>query len=225
MQRVRLRATPRDGYAPPLFELLANLPGGGETRLLDVNLANGSRPTALLEIDGAPETIESALLEMADIASFDVHRTEGGPTYCFLQADPDPTSPMGILFDALAREGLIVVKPIRYRDGSAHATWVGEPEVLQQTIAALPEAIDVELEAIGDLSGGDQSPLESLSGRQREALEAAIEVGYYEQPRNATHEDIAAVLDCAPSTASEHLLKAESKLVRTAFERAGVGPG
>jgi predicted DNA binding protein len=59
-----------------------------------------------------------------------------------------------------------------------------------------------------------------LSDRQREALEVAVELGYYDTPREATHTDIAAELDCAPNTASDHLQKGEAKLVRaglTAF--------
>jgi predicted DNA binding protein len=56
-----------------------------------------------------------------------------------------------------------------------------------------------------------------LSDRQREAVRAALDIGYYDQPRGATHEDVAAALDCAPSTASEHLRKAEAELVRAAM--------
>lgn len=225
MQRVRLRATPRAGYPHPLFEFIVDPPGGGETRLLDWNLANGSRPTALLEIEGDRAAIAARIESMPDVVAADLHSTGAGPVYCFLRADPDPDSPMGRLFDALTSEGLIVVKPVRYADGSVHATWVGEPAVLQAAIEALPDAVEVEIEAIGGMSGAGTSILDALSARQREALEAAIAVGYYEQPRAATHEDVAAELGCAPSTASEHLLKAESKLVRAAFDRAGAGPG
>lgn len=60
-----------------------------------------------------------------------------------------------------------------------------------------------------------------LSERQREAVTVAMELGYYEQPREATHEEIAAELGCAPNTASEHLQKAEAKLVEAGIERVG----
>jgi hypothetical protein len=42
---------------------------------------------------------------------------------------------------------------------------------------------------------------------------------YYDSPRRATGEDVAAVMDCAPSTAAKHLRKAESKLVTGLLQR------
>ncbi len=212
---------PREGFAPPIFDLFADPPGGDMTRLLDWNLGDGSRPTALLETDADPEAFEQALGDLESIEEFDIHESRSGQTYCFLSLDPEPDSEMGRIFDLLSREGLIVVKPIVYRNGAVHASWVGESDILQATIAAMPEEVDVEIEAVGGLTGENSSILESLSVRQREALEAALEVGYYDRPRTATHEDVAKAMDCAPSTASEHLLKAESKLVRAAFERFG----
>jgi len=60
--------------------------------------------------------------------------------------------------------------------------------------------------------------LQPAVGAVVEAVRAALSVGYYAVPREATHEDVAAVLDCAPSAVSEHLRKAESALVRSVFE-------
>ena len=44
-------------------------------------------------------------------------------------------------------------------------------------------------------------------------FETAVEEGYYDVPRQATHKDIADNLGCAPSTVDEHLRKAESRVV------------
>lgn len=52
-------------------------------------------------------------------------------------------------------------------------------------------------------------------------LRAALEAGYYAVPREASRADVAAALGCAPSTASEHLRKAERRLVRTFLDRPG----
>lgn len=221
MQRVRMTGRPREGFAPPLFDVIADPPGGESTRLLDWNLSDGSRPTALLETDADAAAFKEALDEIPTVVTADVHRPDGGPTYCFLTVDPSPASAMGQLFAVLSREGLVVVKPITYRGGTVHATWVGDAETLQGTIAAMPDAVEVEIEAVGGMSGGSGTILDRLSERQHEALEAALEMGYYERPRTATLEDVAQALDCAPSTASEHLLKAESTVIREAFERFG----
>ncbi|MFQ3294867.1 MAG: putative DNA binding protein [Halobacteriales archaeon] len=53
-----------------------------------------------------------------------------------------------------------------------------------------------------------------ISERQRVAVLAALELGYYDTPRRATHEEVADAIWVAPSTVSEHLQKAELKLVR-----------
>jgi predicted DNA binding protein len=86
--------------------------------------------------------------------------------------------------------------------------------------------MDVQVERIGRFQGGAEDPLASLSERQREALEAGLDLGYYDRPRTATHDDIADALGCAPPTASEHLQKAEAALVRAALDglRRGYPP-
>lgn len=49
----------------------------------------------------------------------------------------------------------------------------------------------------------------SLPARQREAVETAIAVGYYDIPRGGGDEAIAAEMGRAPGTAAERLRKAE----------------
>ena len=49
--------------------------------------------------------------------------------------------------------------------------------------------------------------------RQLEVLATAYEMGYFERPRGANATEVADVLDICPSTFSEHLAAAESKLV------------
>ncbi|NEU57192.1 helix-turn-helix domain-containing protein [Halorussus sp. MSC15.2] len=65
--------------------------------------------------------------------------------------------------------------------------------------------------------GVGDAEVEGETERQQEAVETAVAVGYYDVPRTATHEDVAAELACAPSTASEHLRKAESKVLQSRF--------
>ena len=55
----------------------------------------------------------------------------------------------------------------------------------------------------------------SIADRQLEVFRTAVESGYYEIPRRATHEEIADSLECAPSTVDEHLRKAESRVLQS----------
>lgn len=51
-----------------------------------------------------------------------------------------------------------------------------------------------------------------LTARQREVLQTAYELGYFERPRQINATEIAAELDINPSTFREHLTAAESKI-------------
>ena len=52
-----------------------------------------------------------------------------------------------------------------------------------------------------------------LTPRQREVLETAFEMGYFERPRRANATEVAAALDIGPTTFREHLSAAETKLL------------
>lgn len=52
-----------------------------------------------------------------------------------------------------------------------------------------------------------------LTDRQREVLETAHEMGYFEYPRGANASEVAAALDIEPSTFTEHLNAAQSKIL------------
>lgn len=60
---------------------------------------------------------------------------------------------------------------------------------------------------------GHREPLESLTERQRTALETAYAKGYYEVPRRASSDELAADLDVEPSTVLEHLRRAERNVL------------
>lgn len=64
-----------------------------------------------------------------------------------------------------------------------------------------------------------------LTDRQAEVLTTAHRNGYYEWPREATAEELAAELDISPATFSEHLRAAERVLVTMLFETVPSGSG
>ncbi|MGA9399626.1 helix-turn-helix domain-containing protein [Haladaptatus sp.] len=50
-----------------------------------------------------------------------------------------------------------------------------------------------------------------MTDRQQEILDIAMELGYYENPRRATHGEIAERVGIDASTVSEHMRKIESR--------------
>lgn len=87
----------------------------------------------------------------------------------------------------------------------------------QQAIAELIgkyEAVGMspDLRKLGTYDGRER-PLDTLTDRQRDVLKTAYELGYYEVPRKASSETVAAELGLEVSTVTEHLQRAERNLL------------
>jgi predicted DNA binding protein len=123
------------------------------------------------------------------------------------------------MFSPITHGGLVVVPPIVYHeDGTVTLSLFGPTDEMQTALDRIPDLIDIDIEEVSGLSSMAPAVESRLSDRQREALSVALELGYYEIPREASHEDVADELGCAPSTAAEHLRKAESTVLRTTFD-------
>lgn len=71
--------------------------------------------------------------------------------------------------------------------------------------------------SLSEVSGRNQLSLsriaESITERQREVLLTAVDLGYYGPDASASIEDIAQTVSIAPTTAWEHLARAEQKVM------------
>ena len=68
------------------------------------------------------------------------------------------------------------------------------------------------LRKLGTYDGRERA-LSTLTDRQRDVLETAYEMGYYEVPRKASSDTVAAELGLEVSTVTEHLQRAERNLL------------
>ena len=62
--------------------------------------------------------------------------------------------------------------------------------------------------------------INNLTDRQREVLQTAFEMGYYEWPRDCTGQDVADELEITSATFSEHVFAAEHKILRFMFKES-----
>lgn len=225
MRYLRVTTSMHPDIAPEPFKVIADSSVVDEARLLDWNLGAEESVTALYAIDGDCEAARAALAETPEIDAVsasptggDADGSDGG--YLLVQLDRTAAPLMETVFDLVSTPGLVVVKPVVYRDGRAQGRLVGEDDILQTVVDRLPERVGTDIREIGPTGSVPlpEARASSLSDRQREAVRAALDLGYYDHPRRATHEDVAERLDCAPSTASEHLQKAEAALVRAVME-------
>lgn len=98
-------------------------------------------------------------------------------------------------------------------DRGATLSFVGSQGTISDIISGYEdEGVSPELRKLGEYRGRTQ-PLDELTDRQREVIQTAFEMGYYEVPRNVSSDDIAAELDVDPSTVAEHLQRAERNLL------------
>lgn len=221
MRSVRLTIRP-EGEAPhPMIETLAFSSYVTEARLVDWNFADPEAPVLLFVVEGDRERVTADLEAAAEVLEYETTPVEDGTFVLYVRAAPN--QPAQKVIEQLTGSGLVPSLPIVYRDGAGHVELVGTDAALQGVVAGLPPFVEVSVEEVGPFDDAPDSVLATLSERQREALLAAVDLGYYHSPRRATHADVAAALSCAESTASEHLQKAESKLVREVVgrERAG----
>lgn len=207
-----------DDHAPEFFELLAGSPTIEETRLVDWSMTASKQSTLLYTVDGDPTTFAERAADTAGIDSVELSETIRERTSVLVVMRPLETPLFAAIQQASTQPGLIVRKPIIYRDWTMSARIVGDAEALQHALDAAPDSVEVRIDEISRLRGDADDPAVQLSDRQREAVTAALELGYYNQPRGATHQDVAAELDCAPSTASDHLQKAEAAIVREVMD-------
>lgn len=84
---------------------------------------------------------------------------------------------------------------------------------LQNIIKQFRKIGKVTLSSLTEVGG--ESP--RLTGRQREVIQAALDAGYFEWPREVTSDDLADELDITRATCLEHLRKAEAKLIKDAL--------
>lgn len=97
-------------------------------------------------------------------------------------------------------------------------------ETLKQIVEALREDFDgIHLEHL--VQSGDPAEKDSvvvdrsrLTDRQREVLETAYEMGYFEHPKGANAQEVAAELGINSATLRGHLSAAQSKLLEGILE-------
>mgnify|MGYP000135609996 CR=1 FL=1 len=215
--RARITADGREGDIHPMYDLWTNADFVERSDALQWNFT-GDALGMLHYAIGDAEAFEVAVEDIPQVIGYELLPVGEDAFYVYVR--DATTDALGELFGPITEGGLIVVPPIRYHeDGTVTFSLFGPDAEIQAAVEAVPDVVDVTIEAVGSLQATAQTGAAALSTRQREAITTAVEIGYYEIPRQASHEDVAEAIDCAPSTAAEHLQKAESTLISTIFRQ------
>jgi len=153
--------------------------------------------------------------DSADVLAWEIAGTEANLAYVYVQFEAPPQ--VGWLREQLTRNSLVVLLPATFHADSVELTVVGTQDDLSAVFETLPAGMKSTVLEVGTYQDSTHRG-HSLTDRQRTVVKTAHEMGYYDQPRNASHQEIANELDCAASTVGEHLQKAEKQLVGALFE-------
>ncbi|SDQ31324.1 helix-turn-helix domain-containing protein [Natronobacterium texcoconense] len=216
MKRVRITIRPRDLDLPLAYEDATR----NEDQFVSVRVVNWNitAPTAafLLHVRGDLERFETLLERDPDVEEHELLSIADDECYCFVAGVG--TTDARELWENFKRGSLMTVPPAEWNpDGSYTFTVVGRDEDIQTAVENVPAGASVDIDSVGGRRVAPDHVTDRLSDRQREAVRTAVELGHYEIPRRATTEDVARELECATSTAAEHLRKAEAKTLGTLF--------
>ena len=217
MRHVRLSVTPvgSESEVPAMYRVLSSAPYLDSVVGIHWNVS-GDRLGLMVYAAGDVEAFRDEIREIPEVLDFETVSTGDDGFYAYLQNELNEVSRR--LFGTFTRGSLLVLPPLDYGgDGSTTFSVFGPIDEIQAAVEEVPPQFEV---TVGEVSGMGATPglAETLlSPRQREAIEAAIDVGYYDIPREGDYEAITARMGCAPSTAAEHLRKAESKVLRATF--------
>lgn len=199
-----------DGTALGLDEFVDVFAAGG-LRDVEVVSCEGARGVVRVEVDA--EVDESRLADLPAVTWWErVERSRPGAAYLLGFDVEDVADTIDACDDDLVLCGTIDV-----RDGAFTFDVAGPQDAIADTIAEYRAAgADVCLEALGEFDPGSE-PLDALTARQQEVMEVAFDLGYFDVPRDASTEEVAAELDLDTSTVSEHLQRAERNLLSQLF--------
>ncbi len=197
-----------------MHRYLDDAPDAERSRMLAWNLSAGDLTHALFHVVADREPYVAALDGVDSVERYDVTALDDGSFYVFVRERTGER--LARFAAAFAGLDLVIVPPLTYLPGGRlRFEVVGEAGALRSVVEGVPDPLRADVERVGEYDHADAGAA-SLTGRQRAALDAGLEVGYYDVPRTGGVDDVAAALGCAPSTASDHLRKAEAALVRRA---------
>lgn len=204
----------------PVDAELATVDGVEREALLHIDAFGDGTGVLLYRLTGDRDAVVESVEANDYVISYDLLEVEAENTF-HLYLHVHPGEPAGTLMALCYEFALIIDTPIEFTDrGGILVTIVGTHDMLREALKAVPDDINISIQQVGQYSPGTRDMLSMLTDRQREVFETAVEMGYYDIPRQVNQSDLAEELECAPSTVDEHLRKAESKMLSALLRTA-----
>lgn len=217
MKYLRLSVREPASVRNPMHTFLMDHDGMELAQLWNWSATEQDVDVVLFRVVGALDPYRNALDDAPFVADYETARIDDRSFYAYVEhRTRDEDAAFREPF--LARR-VLTMPPIEYAgDGATRMGIVGRAADVQAVVDGFPADFDVTVDRVGDYRRGLDAFASLLTDRQREALAAAVELGYYDVPRTASVEDVADALGCAASTASDHLRRAQARLARAVVE-------
>lgn len=216
MRYVEIKVRPDGRWFHPVDRYIAEDPQLRHGPIHNVNRLEDGTAVLLYEVVGPRDRVDE-ILEAHGTGLRRQTTQVGDSTLVWAHVDPadDTTSSVvAELLDVADRFSVVVDTPIEFSDvDELRLTLVGEADVIRDLFAEAPEDAQVTVEKTGEYQPSSERLFADLTARQQEVLLAALEAGYYEDPRGATYDDVADAVGCSATTVGEHLRKVERRLV------------
>lgn len=211
VKRLRTKLIHPRGVFHPMEKDFVETSEAAREAIHELSLLNDGSVMALNEYSGNPSVVAEIYERRTDIYTYQVYEV-GNRILVFVRFKANDSVQE---FFSLQREHQFIIEyPAKITaDGGLRITFVGEIGQLRDAIGTLEEVLDVIVEYFSAYRPTSEQYVHLLTERQRETLKTAVELGYYESPRQATHNDIAAKLDRSTGTVAVHLQKVEAQIM------------
>ncbi|MDS0475988.1 helix-turn-helix domain-containing protein [Natrinema sp. 1APR25-10V2] len=204
--------TSERGYFHPIEALLREQEAIPE-RVHAIRLLADGVILALYEVRGTAEQVRAAIDATDDIRYHSLAQNKDR-VIIFLETEPEPL--LNEVLEFFRTQRVIVDFPVELVEPTRSVleiTQVGKQRALQRIVRIEPEGVRAEITEVGQYNPFENRLFTLLTDRQQEVLIAAHEQGYFDPPREVTHEDIAEQLGCNAATVGHHLMQIQSRLV------------
>lgn len=180
-----------------------------EAGISDVELLEDDGDTCVPQVEVETPLDADVLAELDCVDGWE-HVAERGDTHLYVLKLTATDLPEATAED---HEELVGSCEASLRERGVFLSLVGSQEAIRKMLRNYEDAgVHPDLHKLGTYEG-DEAPFDGLTERQREAIQTAYEMGFYDVPREATTEDVATELDVNAATLSEHLQRAERNLL------------
>ncbi|AUV82137.1 bacterio-opsin activator [Salinigranum rubrum] len=212
MRYVTLRLSPSRGEGfHPLGRRLSEEPSIRREAIHHVELLDDGTVLLLAEGSGDRDRYEEIMSSSPSVIDYMASGTDRWMAVSHLDTSEAVRQVMEWQRDA----EVVIETPMLFQsDGSQRMTLLGDQRAFKRLFerATALESFSFEVVESGEYEPSAERFMRSLTARQQEILTTAVDLGYYRAPRQATHEDIAAAVDLAPSTVGDHLRKIEERV-------------